>query len=237
MTDETPASHDPNNASAADASDASRRSGGSRSLTQRGIERRRALLMHAIDLFIEVGYERASIREIIARAGGSRSLIYQCFENKHGLFMACLQMMADDVYSNYIEERRPGRTLHDELVVFGTIFLKHMTERRGLGVMRLIIAETPRFPEIGRWYWKEAVEKSHVCFAKVLEDCVAATEEERIDAARAFINLLKGGLVSECLAFPGSAPDDARIRREVEAAANWIEAALAERGVQLITSN
>mgnify|MGYP002982625660 CR=1 FL=1 len=156
----------------------------SRPLTQRGLDRRRALLMHSADLFIEVGYERTSIREIIARAGGSRSLIYQCFKNKHGLFLACLQMTVDDVYSSYVQEGRKGLTLDEELLTFGRIFLEHMTNRRAQGLLRLIFSETTRFHEIGEWYWREGVMQSWVCFARVMRDYVDLPDEELIDAAR-----------------------------------------------------
>lgn len=201
----------------------------SRPLTQRGLDRRRALLMHSADLFIEVGYERTSIREIIARAGGSRSLIYQCFKNKHGLFLACLQMTVDDVYSSYVQEGRKGLTLDEELLTFGRIFLEHMTNRRALGLLRLIFSETTRFHEIGEWYWREGVMQSWVCFARVMRDYVDLPDEELIDAARSYINLLKGGLVEECLANPSLVPTEARIRAEVERAAGWIADALVVR--------
>ena len=200
-----------------------------RPLTQRGLDRRRALLMHSADLFIEVGYERTSIREIIARAGGSRSLIYQCFKNKHGLFLACLQMTVDDVYSSYVQEGRKGLTLDEELLTFGRIFLEHMTNRRALGLLRLIFSETTRFHEIGEWYWREGVMQSWVCFARVMRDYVDLPDEELIDAARSYINLLKGGLVEECLANPSLVPTEARIRAEVERAAGWIADALVVR--------
>lgn len=204
----------------------------SAALTPRGMERVRALLESAIDIFSELGYERTSIRLIIERAGGSRSLIYQCFENKQGLFLACLQMMADDIYESYVKQRGVGLSLHDELLGFGTVYLKSMTSRRGLGMLRLIVAETPVFPEVGQWYWREAELKGCSCFAKVLEDCIDADEALRLETARVYFNLLKGGLVSECLAFPGApAPTNERIREEVEAAARWVEAALAARGV------
>ena len=201
----------------------------SRPLTQRGLDRRRALLMHSADLFIEVGYERTSIREIIARAGGSRSLIYQCFKNKHGLFLACLQMTVDDVYSSYVQEGRKGLTLDEELLTFGRIFLEHMTNRRAQGLLRLIFSETTRFHEIGEWYWREGVMQSWVCFARVMRDYVDLPDEELIDAARSYINLLKGGLVEECLANPSLVPTEARIRAEVERAAGWIADALVVR--------
>lgn len=198
-------------------------------LTERGFSRRRALLEHATDLFIENGYERASIREVIERAGGSRSLIYQCFKNKQGLFLACLQLTVDDVYSTYVNEAHNGVSLDEELVNFGRIFLEHLTTRRSLGLLRLIHAESRHFPEIGAWYWREGVFKSWACFARVMGDYVDLPEDELLDASRCYINLLKGGLVEECLANPNYEPDTDRIMNEVIRAAGWIADALAVR--------
>ena len=47
--------------------------------TQKGQERVRGLLVHAMDVFIECGYEGASLDKIIRKAGGSKATLYQNF--------------------------------------------------------------------------------------------------------------------------------------------------------------
>ncbi len=54
--------------------------------TQRGRDRQKTLLDTAINVFLEHGYERASLEKIILSAGGSRSTIYSLYGSKRGLF-------------------------------------------------------------------------------------------------------------------------------------------------------
>jgi AcrR family transcriptional regulator len=57
---------------------------------------RAALLEAARELFDEVGYERATTREIGARAGVDPSLIARYFDSKEGLFLAAIVEPGDD---------------------------------------------------------------------------------------------------------------------------------------------
>ncbi len=59
--------------------------------TPRGEARRSALLEAAREVFLEQGYEGASIEEIVRRVGGSKASLYAYFGSKQGLFweVAC----------------------------------------------------------------------------------------------------------------------------------------------------
>ncbi|MDY4163830.1 MAG: TetR/AcrR family transcriptional regulator [Sutterella sp.] len=195
--------------------------------TARGRERMKELLSCAIDTFIENGYERTSIDKIIRRSGGSRSTVYQCYGSKEGLFIAALQMMADDVYASYMADYRHGRTLREEFLAFGLIYLKGMLSERAVGASRLIFAESVRLREIGDWFRREGVEKSYVCFAKVLENHIDAPLPELTAAAARFIEMLKGPLYLKALCLPDFRAADADIEREAVLSADimcaWIE--------------
>lgn len=56
--------------------------------TQRGVERQQALLMTAYRLFLEHGYEKVCLDDIVQQAGGSKASIYKYFGNKEGLLFA-----------------------------------------------------------------------------------------------------------------------------------------------------
>lgn len=190
--------------------------------TPKGRERQQGVLACAIDTFIELGYERASLGKIIEKAGGSRSTVYQCYGNKAGLFKAALQMLADDIYGAYMADYRPGRTLQDEFFAFGTILLKQLLSERAVGAMRLIISESPQMPEIGEWFFNEGIAKSHHGFAKVLENHIAAPMTELEPIASHYVEMLKGRLLMQALCLPSNAVDDAQINREVEYTTEWM---------------
>ena len=201
--------------------------------TARGRERMKGLLACAIDTFIENGYSRTSIEKIIQRSGGSRSTVYQCYGSKEGLFIAALQMMADDVYAAYMADYRHGRTLREEFLSFGRIYLAGMLSTRAIGASRLIFAETVQLPEIGDWFWREGIDKSYSCFAKVLENHIDAPLEVLRDVAARFIEMLKGPLYLRALCqsnFHAAASD---IEREVllstDIVCAWIQTHFASR--------
>jgi TetR/AcrR family transcriptional regulator, regulator of cefoperazone and chloramphenicol sensitivity len=65
----------------------------------RGEHTRRRLLDAGIDLFAELGYERASTRAIARRAGVSLPALQYYFGGKEGLHRACAQYITEDVRS------------------------------------------------------------------------------------------------------------------------------------------
>ncbi len=190
--------------------------------TAKGRERMTELLTHAIDTFIELGYERASLEKIIRKSGGSRSTVYQCYGNKEGLFIAALQMMADDIYAAYLEQYSHERSLREELCAFGTLFLTKMLSPRAVGASRLIMAETPRLPEIGRWFYRDGIAMSYECFAKVLENHIDAPLPELTDLASRYIEMLKGPLFMRALCVPEKPVTREEIAHEVDAAASLV---------------
>ena len=55
--------------------------------------RREAILEIASQVFLEFGFERASMAEIVRRIGGSKSTIYGYYPSKEALFQAVTQAM------------------------------------------------------------------------------------------------------------------------------------------------
>jgi AcrR family transcriptional regulator len=65
----------------------------------RGEHTRRRLLEAGIELFAELGYERASTRAIARRAGVSLPALQYYFDGKEGLHRACAEYIVEDVRS------------------------------------------------------------------------------------------------------------------------------------------
>lgn len=185
-------------------------------LTRRGVERSRKLLANAIDIFAQQGYDATTLKSIIDRSGGSRSLIYQCYGNKEGLFRAALQLMVDDIYNAYVSEGRTGKTLREELVNFGRIFLSRLVTPHAVGMLRLVYAEVPRCEGLGAWYWREGVMKSYECFARILSDYIDTDEENLLELSRLYIEFLRSGSPQRLLILPDSEPTPEELEEEVQ---------------------
>ena len=54
----------------------------------RGVARKQAFLQAAREVFLEHGYEAASVNEVVRRAGGSLATLYSQYGSKEGLFLA-----------------------------------------------------------------------------------------------------------------------------------------------------
>lgn len=55
-------------------------------------ERRQAILVKALDVFRELGFDRASMSEISKRIGGSKATLYSYFESKEELFTEAMSV-------------------------------------------------------------------------------------------------------------------------------------------------
>ena len=57
----------------------------------RGTQTRQRIVTVAVELFGEVGYERASMRTIAARAQVNATVLHYYFEGKRGLYFSCVE--------------------------------------------------------------------------------------------------------------------------------------------------
>lgn len=126
----------------------------------RGEARRQAILEAAMDLFLEQGFERTSLSDILRRSKGSRSTLYDAFGNKEGLLLAMVQEACHRVWSTVDpgDDRSDGPGLQataEGLTAFGLHFLKTVTGQRSISVYRIMVAEGHRFPEIARQFYGE----------------------------------------------------------------------------------
>ena len=69
---------------------------GAKSCGPRGDARRRAILDAAWTLFLEKGFERTTLGDIIALSGGSRSTLYEQFGDKDGLFETAIMLKCSE---------------------------------------------------------------------------------------------------------------------------------------------
>ncbi|GGQ80565.1 TetR/AcrR family transcriptional regulator [Streptomyces althioticus] len=117
-----------------------------RRLAQR---KREAIITAATELFLDRGYDGTSLARIAEAAGVSKSTLFKQFPTKAALFEAIVaeswQRDADD------DAARP-RTgdLRSGLTVIGRRYAD-LVGRPGMAALfRIVIAELPRFPELGR---------------------------------------------------------------------------------------
>lgn len=115
----------------------------------RGEAKRQAVIDAAERIFLDQGYANASMDGIAAEAGVSKRTVYNHFASKQDLFQAVVARL----YAGLQEVRRRGLPLDRPPVAvlseFAEDLLAHLRRPQMQGLYRLIMAERPRFPELG----------------------------------------------------------------------------------------
>jgi len=115
-------------------------------MSKRGDDLREQMLFAAKDVFLELGFERASMDEIAARAGTTKRTLYAHFENKEKLFLAVIELARTLLLERMKMPGDCANTPEEALVFFCGKFLEVALWNRSIRMYRLTIAEVERFP-------------------------------------------------------------------------------------------
>jgi AcrR family transcriptional regulator len=114
---------------------------------RRGDKLREHILWVAKDVFLEMGFERASMDVVASRAETSKRSLYAHFESKEKLFLAVIELVRGlfldrlKMPSDYSEKSA------DALVMFCCRYLEVLLYEKSVQMCRVSMAEVSRFPE------------------------------------------------------------------------------------------
>lgn len=120
---------------------------------QRVAEEKRALIVQAAtELFLELGYDRASLARIAERAGVSKATLFKQFPTKAALFDA---IVIDSWAENDVADVPPAGDLAAGLTVLGRRYATLVRQPKMTDLFRIVIAELPRFPDLARSHFSQ----------------------------------------------------------------------------------
>jgi TetR/AcrR family transcriptional repressor of mexJK operon len=186
--------------------------------------KRQQILAGARQVFGEVGFERASVDLIALRAGVSKATVYSHFGDKKRLFVACILEESDAMRAGLEACLASGRSsgdVEDVLQAIGEKVMAVFLSPAVASLYRQTVAETARFPEIGRMLFEGG--------PRMLQDAIAAHLQrwhdrgalQIPDARSAAIQLLalyQGDLLTQSRLGVLPLPVDALVRETVERA-------------------
>ncbi|MEO1656380.1 MAG: TetR/AcrR family transcriptional regulator [Pseudomonadota bacterium] len=150
--------------------------------------RRAAFLEVATETFVEFGYDRTSLDDIVARAGGSKSTIYANYGNKEGLFRAIMQDMVDAIFQDTANEEtdteHQGLPVRDRLTHYGLGITKGLCHPRNDAMWRLLMSASWQFPDIAERHYAIGPKSAVADVSAILSDAVARGEIKSIDTRR-----------------------------------------------------
>jgi AcrR family transcriptional regulator len=129
------------------------------------------ILLAAQQVFLDRGYQGASIDEIAELAPASKPTIYAHFPGKEALFHAVVAHVINGL-TNFDGCAPRGRTVQDKLVALGTELVEKFLEDR-VRVTRVAIAEAERFPALSRHVHKSMRDRTAAAVSHILNDASA----------------------------------------------------------------
>lgn len=112
--------------------------------------RRDAIVREATQLFLEMGYERATMGELTQRMGGSKATLYGYFSSKEQLFAAVVEATGEAHLAEAVTEldALPVAGLEAGLIRFAERMISLMTRDEAVALRRMIVGEAGR-SEVG----------------------------------------------------------------------------------------
>jgi len=190
--------------------------------------RREAILDVAGDVFMAEGFAAASMSMIAARLGGSKGTLYNYFRSKDELFTAYVQRHCQVQSSAMFDLAADDDDIGHALTALGVRYLTWVSSDFAQTNYRIIIAEAPRNPEIGRTFYESGPMNGARRLSELLQRAADRGQlrlEDPLRAAHQFIGLCQNRLLKarQCNYMPE--PTAEEVALEVEAAVKTFLAA------------
>src|SRR3954467_454459 len=157
----------------------------SSSRTARAAERRAAIIEAALDEFIARGYAATRLDDVAKRAGVAKGTIYLHFKDKEALFEELIRTAIVPLVNRLGAGPPPvGASIRDMIEGFARSFIHEVTTTRRGDIVRLIVAEGPRFPDIADFYYREVVSKGLAGMRAAIEIGIARGEIQNKNLAQ-----------------------------------------------------
>ncbi|MFL5069973.1 MAG: TetR/AcrR family transcriptional regulator [Xanthobacteraceae bacterium] len=156
---------------------------------QKSAARREAILAAALDEFSLQGFAAARLDDVARRAGVAKGTIYLHFRDKETLFQELIRsVLSPFVGTLEIALRRdvPVRVIVGEVV---ELFVTQVYSTRRKDVIRLILSEGSRFPNLAEFYYREVLSRIMAAVRDLMRRAVARGEIKG-DAAVRFPQLV-----------------------------------------------
>lgn len=194
-----------------------------RASAEHSAQKKQAILDAAADLFIERGYDSVSVDAIVKKVGGSKSNIYNYFGGKEGLFRAIVEDLSQQILSPLAEAEIDNLPPQQALNVIGKQVLSVVLSDRAIGLLRIVIAQSQQFPELGTMFFTSGPKPCYECLTRYLEKQQTLGKIKPCDsqqAATQFIGMFLGFYQLQRLIGITNAPSQEEMTQIVENAVN-----------------
>jgi AcrR family transcriptional regulator len=157
--------------------------------------KRRQIIEGAYRVFLEQGFDAASMNDITREAGVSKGTIYVYFDNKLDLFEALIEDERQAYTAGLAGLLSPDAEPVEALTAYGLAMLKLVTRRDVVRAQRAVIAMSERLPDLGRRFHQAGPEHTRALVARYLEQAQLTSGPAARDpklAAQLFVDMCAG---------------------------------------------
>ena len=152
---------------------------------ERAAERRGAIIEAAMDEFIARGFAATRLDDVARRAGVAKGTIYLHFKDKELMFEELIRTAIVPMINRlWGTPPQPGASVRDMVEGFAKTFIEEVATTRRGDLVRLIVAEGPRFPAVADFYYREVVSRGLAGMRALIELGIARGEIQHKNLAR-----------------------------------------------------
>jgi len=153
-------------------------------MARRGDQLREHILWAAKDVFLEMGFERASMDVVAARAETSKRSLYAHFESKEKLFLAVIDLVRGLFLSRLGSPDDYSEQPAQALALFCGRYLEILLYQGSIQMCRVSMAETARFPEGAAQHFDVMFTEVHARLSAYLKTTFGLSARASAEAAQ-----------------------------------------------------
>ena len=140
------------------------------------------LLAAALELFVEKGFAATRLEDVASRAGVAKGTLYLYYENKEALFKAVIQegVIPVIVENEAIAAQHRGSNFDLMEILLANWWTK-IGQTAFAGIPKLMVAEARNFPELGRYYVENVINRGRALVGSALLRGMESGEFRKMD--------------------------------------------------------
>ena len=150
----------------------------------RSAERREAIIAAGLEEFIARGFAATRLDDVAKRAGVAKGTIYLHFKDKEALFEELIRTAIVPLVARLGGPPALDGSVRDMIESFARTFIEEVATTRRGDIVRLIVAEGPRFPAVADFYYREVVSRGLAGMRALIELGIARGEIAQKNLAR-----------------------------------------------------
>jgi AcrR family transcriptional regulator len=181
-------------------------------------DRRAAIMDCADQVFLEAGFQGASMSAIAAKLGGSKGTLYNYFASKEELFLACVSRHCATLQEQMSALSGEDGDVRETLTRIGRHYVEVVSADDLVRKFRMVVAEAERAPDVARAFYEMGPARGAQMLAEYFGRIMRQGLLKQTDALRAahhFLGLCYNWLSKARLCGYAPAPSAATIKRDV----------------------